>query len=420
MGLLGGILHRVIFWELVKVFALTLTGLTGLFLIGLVIQQANQLGLSMFQTLQAIPLLIPYTLPYTIPATTLFASCVVYGRIAHDNEAVAMKAAGVNLHTILRPAIILGLLASAATFALAHTVIPHTQTALQEQLLRNPEELLYNLLKRDRTFKAANFPYVIHVRDVVGQRLMDVVVKRKTMAKDANGKDVPTGDYDFVLRAREAKLRVVLPDAEHPNEQPMLFIDPDRWSGGDGKTIINTDANRPIGVPLPETFSQKEVKNRPMNLIWDELPPKADEYRETIAKLQVDQAEGFLAADAAADVNLRNQLRKDASGLTYLIKDQFRLLRNTENEYYMRPALSLGCLVFAIIGCPVGIRANRADYLSSFVTCFLPTVAVYYPLLLAGSNMGRDGRVPLPIGVFAADAILSAIAVVLVLKLIRR
>lgn len=420
MSLLGGILHRVIFWELVKVFALTLTALTGLFLIGLVIQQANQLGLSMFQTLQAIPLLIPYTLPYTIPATTLFASCVVYGRIAHDNEAVAMKAAGVNLYTILRPAITLGLLASGVTFALAHTVIPHTQIELQRRLLKDPEELLYNLLKRDRTFKAGNFPYVIHVRDVVGRRLIDVVVKRKKTEKDAAGKDVQTGDYDLVLRAREAKLRVVLPTADHPDEQPMLYIDPDRWTGGDEHMRINADATRPVGVALPDMFSQKDAKNRPLNLIWDELPPKAAEYRAIIADLENQKSKAEAEAKTHPDPAARYKLTEHARGLQFFIDDQLRQLRNTENEYYMRPALSLGCLVFAVLGCPVGMRANRADYLSSFVTCFLPTVTVYYPLLLAGSNMGRDGKVPLPIGVFAADAILSVAGVILTLRLIRR
>lgn len=420
MSLLGGIFHRMIFWELVKVFALTLTGLTGLFLVGLVIQQANQLGLSMLQTLQAIPLLVPYTLPYTIPATTLFASCVVYGRIAHDNEAVAMKAAGVNLYTVLRPAVTLGLLATGVTFALAHSVIPHTQIELQRRLLKDPEELLYNLLKRDRTFKAGNFPYVIHVRDVVGRRLIDVVVKRKKMDRDATGKEVPTGDYDLVLRAREAKLRVVLPDADHPDEQPMLYVDPDRWVGGDGHTVFSADATRPVGVALPDMFSQKEAKNRPMNLIWDELPPKADEYRTTVADLKAQKNRAEEDAKVHPDPVVRARLLDHAKGLQFFIEDQERNLRNTENEYFMRPALSLGCLVFAVLGCPVGMRANRADYLSSFVTCFLPTVAVYYPLLLAGSNMGRDGKVPLPVGVFAADAILSAAAVVLTLRLIRR
>ena len=42
-----------------------------------------------------------------------------------------------------------------------------------------------------------------------------------------------------------------------------------------------------------------------------------------------------------------------------------------------RPALAFGCMVFALIWCPVGMMANRADYLSTFVVCFLPTVFVY-------------------------------------------
>lgn len=420
MFLLGGILNRTIFLELLRVFALTLTGLTGLFLIGLVVQQANNLGLSMLQTLEAIPLLIPYTLPYTIPATTLFASCVVYGRIAHDNEAVAMKAAGVNLHTILRPAILLGLLSAGATFALAHSVIPQSQAALQRKLLKDPEELLYNLLKRDRTFKAGNFPYVIHVKDVVGRRLVDVVIKRKQMKTSPDGKETPTGDYDYVVRAREARLRVELPDANRPDLQPMLFIDPDRWVGGDGSTHFSGDANRPIAVPLPDMFSQKEMRNRPASLVWGALPAKAEEYQSAIDALRADVAKHERHAVESADQVLKQKHLGHVRALKSIIDEQLRLKRNAENEYFMRPALALGCLVFAVIGCPVGMRANRADYLSSFVVCFLPTMAAYYPLLLAGSNMGRDGKIPLPIGVFTADAVGGLLAIILSWKLIRR
>ena len=76
--------------------------------------------------------------------------------------------------------------------------------------------------------------------------------------------------------------------------------------------------------------------------------------------------------------------------------------------------------MFALIGCPVGIWANRADYLSSFVICFLPTVFAYYPILLAGSNMARDGKVPMPVGIFAADAIVAVLAGLLTIRLVKR
>src|SRR5205085_1774509 len=245
--------------------------------IGLVIQQANQLGLSLVQTIMVLPLLIPYTLPYTIPATTLFSSCVVYGRLSHDNEAVAMKAAGVNLLTVVRPAVVLGLVTTAVTFALAHTVIPNTQAALQRQILQDPEELLYNYLKRDKSLaKVGKFPYVIYVRDVQGRRLIDVVVKKKEMVHDPQtGGETWTGKYALVARAREAKLRVALPTGAGPDDKPMLYIDPDRWASVMDSTTIRLDGNAPIGVPLPESFSGKELRDKAINLTWPELPPKA-------------------------------------------------------------------------------------------------------------------------------------------------
>src|SRR5262245_47273979 len=117
----------MIFWELVRVFLLSLGALTALFLIVGLIQQASQLGLALNQILSAVPLFVPSTLPLTIPATTLFASCVVYGRLAHDNEVVALKAAGVHLFGVVKPAILLGVLTTLTTAALYHTVIPMSQ-----------------------------------------------------------------------------------------------------------------------------------------------------------------------------------------------------------------------------------------------------------------------------------------------------
>lgn len=416
----GGILQRMIFLELVRVFILTLTGLTGLFLIGLVIQNASALGLSLGQTLRAIPLLIPYTLPYTIPATTLFATCVVYGRLAKDNESVAMKSAGVNLYTLLRPAFALGVVTTAVTFGLAHTLIPESQAALQERILQDPEEMLYSMLKRERSFRTGNFPYVIHVRDVQNRRLIDLVLKRWKMTKDANGKDVSTGTFDVVVRAREARLRVQLPTAENPDAPAMLFIDPDRWVLGDGALQMVSNGNGPIGVPLPEMFSTKDIADKPMNLTWDALPEKATYFQGRLDAATRDYEEAQRTAVTITDPVARKQYDGHLLGLKYHCDHWRRQVRNTWCEYHMRPALALSCLVFALIGVPVGLYFNRADYLSSFVTCFLPTVFAYYPLLLAGSNAGRDGSVPMAVGVYAADAIVGLIALVLAWRLIKR
>ena len=52
--------------------------------------------------------------------------------------------------------------------------------------------------------------------------------------------------------------------------------------------------------------------------------------------------------------------------------------------------------------------------------CFLPTLVVYYPLLLAGSDAGKNGHIPLALGCWAADIILGTAGIVLTWRLLRK
>src|SRR5262245_31789055 len=112
-----------------------------------IVAEASRHGLGPLQILAIIPLIIPSTLPFTIPATTLFATCVVYGRLAHDNEILAIKAAGINLLKVVWPAVILGVVMSAVTLGLYYRIIPHTHQLMRSMFLNDVEELLYGMLK---------------------------------------------------------------------------------------------------------------------------------------------------------------------------------------------------------------------------------------------------------------------------------
>src|SRR5713101_4542473 len=133
----------MILWELTKVFVMSLVGITGILLMAGIVAEATQQGLGPAQILAAIPLLIPSTLPYTIPATTLFAACVVYGRLAADNEILAIKAAGVNILKVVWPGMVLGLVVSCATMGLYYRVIPYTHLLLRTVFLKDVQELMY-------------------------------------------------------------------------------------------------------------------------------------------------------------------------------------------------------------------------------------------------------------------------------------
>src|SRR3984893_8687403 len=127
----GSLLHRMILWELTKVFVMSLIGITGILLLAGIVAEASQQGLGPGQILAAIPLLIPSTLPYTIPATTLFATSVVYGRLAADNEIQAIKSSGVNILHVVKPGLVLGVVMSVATMGLYYRIIPYTHHLLR-------------------------------------------------------------------------------------------------------------------------------------------------------------------------------------------------------------------------------------------------------------------------------------------------
>src|SRR4051794_25172352 len=131
----------MILWELFRVFAMALLVITGILLMAGMVAEATQHGLGPLQILYVMPLIIPSTLPYTLPATTLFATCVVYGRLAHDNEILAIKAAGVNILRVVWPAVLLGLVMAGVTVALYWQVIPSTHHLMRTMFVNDVEEL---------------------------------------------------------------------------------------------------------------------------------------------------------------------------------------------------------------------------------------------------------------------------------------
>jgi lipopolysaccharide export system permease protein len=410
----GSILHRMILWELIKVFLMSLVGITGILLMAGIVAEASQEGLSPAQILAAIPLIIPSTLPYTIPATTLFACCVVYGRLAADNEILAIKSSGVNIVQVVRPGLLLGLAAAAVTMGLYWDVIPTSHRTLRELAFEDAEELIYAMLRKQKYFNYTHMPYGIWVRDVEGKKLLDPVIKGRNAE----------GQTTFVAQAKEAELRV---DMAH--KKLSLRMRFGSLISSDGQTNAAFEY-REVEVDLPPNFVG-EAGRRPRDMTWDEMLAKRREwsgldatYKETIAARLRD-------GDAAAPAPPHSPLTPD--GFPDAPPDQPKSLKQLqfEEDYLsqqilwidvellMRPALSIGCFCFILVGCPVGIWLSRSDYLSSFIVCFLPIVLIYYPLMLCGTGLAKEGHInPVPL-VWGANLLMGLIGGVLFWRLLR-
>ncbi len=389
----------MILWELTKVFLMSLVGITGILLMAGIIAEASQQGLGPAQILAAIPLLVPSTLPYTIPATTLFATCVVYGRLAADNEILAIKSAGINALRVVRPGLLLGLVMSGVTMGLYYRIIPYTHHLLRAMIFNDAQELLYSLLKKHGELKPSSFPYEMYVQGVRGKKLLGPIFKHK----DANGV------FDYVARAREAELQV-LPQ----RRQIIIHMENGYMSGSNASHgVIEKDA---FTVDLPEDFG-KQMQRRPRDLTWQEILDERvrlqNKENDIKAKIVVFTSSRLLADAPTIDLlGILKSLNEEISQ----IHQQIVAL---DVELQMRPALSLGCLFFILVGCPVGIWFSRSDYLSAFITCFLPIVFIYYPLLLCGTGMAKEGRYNMVPLVWGADAVVGLMGLLLFWRLLK-
>ena len=90
-----------------------------------------------------------------------------------------------------------------------------------------------------------------------------------------------------------------------------------------------------------------------------------------------------------------------------------------QTEIQMRVAMAWGSLFFVILGAPVGILFARRDFLSAFISCFMPIIVVYYPIILFGVNLGKEGIIS-PYCVWAGNLVLWAAAWFWALPPVRR
>lgn len=137
--------------EMLKAFTLTLIALTLLIVMGggVASMFASQ-GLGADEIGSVFIYLVPVAVLWMTPVAALFAATVTYGRAAADNEILACKAAGINLHRILTPTVIAGLLAGAVTFAGFNFLVPQLAWKVEDITRRDLPKIVTNRFLRGK------------------------------------------------------------------------------------------------------------------------------------------------------------------------------------------------------------------------------------------------------------------------------
>jgi lipopolysaccharide export LptBFGC system permease protein LptF len=143
-------LHAYVLRELLKNLALTLAAITGLVAMGGgLLNVVRDEGVDAGDLIRFFPLLVPIVATITLPVAALFAATMAYGRLAADNELVACRAAGINVHWLFMPAILLALFVAATSLLFGNFVVPGLTERISAAARNNLRNTIAHHLRQD-------------------------------------------------------------------------------------------------------------------------------------------------------------------------------------------------------------------------------------------------------------------------------
>jgi len=289
-------------------------------------------------------LYLPSIVVLTIPMALLFGILVAVGRLSAESELIAIRASGVSLFSLYRPILVLSLLLALTNGYLMLEVLPYQNHAfsrlryeiLQQSLTQQIEPRVFYSDWGDKSFYVFETP-------PGDDRWKNTLLTDK----------IPAGDHTLVIADWGAAQT-----HEEDGKVALTF-----WNAAEHQVNL-TD-------PTDYRYSRHE------ELTWLLDTGQNRQTRNSVS---------------------RSMRELDLAGLRQRARDPNAspLVRNLARvEMHKRFALPTACVVFALLGLPLGFTTNnRHGGRSSGLVLSMGVILVYWVLLTMGEEMAGNGRLP--------------------------
>ncbi len=363
------LLQRYLLLELIKVFTFLLSVLTVLLVFVGIFREATESGLGPFQILKILPFVVPSLLPFTIPATLLLTVCVVYGRVAGDNEVTAAKAAGVNVMSLLWPSLLMGAAMSICSLWLTDQVIPWAVGNIQRTVTMALEDIFLDRLRTYHQVTDQHRGYSITVMDVRGKTLVRPTFQYTPAGHRAVTVQAQEATIEFDVEKKQVVLQLVRGYIDIPGQRRVWF-----------------DRER---RPFP--MLRKDEKPKPRHMTIRDLRKELRSMTGEISRHQ--QKRDLETAMALLQGNFDQLQGHDYLAWEYQKGQQLAEVNKGRAEVHSRFAMASSCFFFVLLGSPFAIAQGRRQFLTSFFICFLPILLGYYPIVMLAMNLSKSGTV---------------------------
>lgn len=344
-----------------------------------------------------------YTLPviisYTAPMAILVAIVMSFGRAAQDNEILALKTSGLSFISIMRTPFVITMIFMIFLVFFNNYVLPESNHRVRNLMLdvtrKRPAVRLPEGIFTD-DFRG----YTIYVgkKDERLSKIYDITIYgvKDGMLVTAPRGELKSFEQDNILRFTlyNGELHQLVDSAKYQKTQ----FD---------KQILN--------IEMDNDMVRKERSYRNENeLNINGLQESIQEHKTTIKSLQEEIAEigksaieDYLQGDIASldraifEIERRNKT----------LDGKIRKLSRYQVSLYKKFSLAFACIVFVIIGAPLGYLFKRGGIAGVLTGVFL--FSSYYILVIAGEEFADRRNFPAFWGMWLPNFILLAVGVYL-------
>jgi len=356
---MNNIVNRYILKEISIPFFMIIFVLTFALLMGRILQLMDFMvnkGVAFTDIASLVIYLMPSFLIITIPVSLLISILMGLGRLSRDNEIIVLKSSGLSLYQLAPPVVFVTLCAFLITAITGFFLIPYGNLATKN-LLFDIARQKASIGIKERVFNDDFTDLIIYADEIPpdGDYMKGVYISDNRMLKEPTTIVAQRG-Y-LISNPESIQVTLRLTDGSiHTTNTDLTNYKKIDFSSYD----INLNLSESIGVEN----NRIEKDNREMSLT------------ELIRK--------------SRDQDLDKPALKD------LII-----------EIHKKFTIPFACIVFGIIGIPLGISKHRSGKSRGFVIG-LTVILTYYIIQLAGEALGETGSLSPVTGAWMSNAMLGA------------
>jgi len=313
------------------------------------------------------------------------------------NEVVALKSLGISPMAVVWPVLVLAAFLSLGTVWMYELAATWGRPSFRRIVCESIEAIAYSRLRTKGSFDCDLFAATVKcVNERDGKRyLVQPTITLK-------------GQPKVTITAAEAELHTKAGMLEIECRDGEIDAEGLRYSFSD-------KATRTVPLPSPtwDPRHRDYVAMRDIPGLIADIQTEIDRLRKNRLLDKLREARKALGVPAAGE-----DAGQIAGQFDQQIADKQLLIYRLRAETYRRWSNGFTCLCFALIGMPVAMLWRHADGLTNFFVCFLPILALYYPLLMFSEDLATSGTLP-PIAFWMGNVILVYPAVVLLRWVVR-